>query len=87
MCAGFAARGRSELQGRELHWSAPVKLTAVQFSPWLRASPTSPHKPPHINTEKGAHQHTTNNQETAEARNAKAKAKRGEEVKAKGQSD
>ena len=36
MCAGFAARGRSGQQGRELHWSAPVKLTAVQSSPWLR---------------------------------------------------
>ena len=30
MCAGFAARGRSGQQGRELHWSAPVKLAAVQ---------------------------------------------------------
>ena len=41
MCAGFAARGRSGQQGRELHWS-PVKFAAVRSSPWLRAGPTSP---------------------------------------------
>ena len=45
MCAGFAARGRSGLQGRELHWSAPVKLSAVQSS-GSEAGPTSPIKPP-----------------------------------------
>ena len=53
MCAGFAARGRSGQQGRELHWSAPVKLAAVQSSPWLRAGPTSPNKPPHNKQDRG----------------------------------
>ena len=37
MFADFAARGRSGLQGRELDWSAPVKLAAVQSSPWLQS--------------------------------------------------
>ena len=35
MFAGFAARGRSSLNCRELHWTAPGKLAAVQPSPWL----------------------------------------------------
>ena len=35
MCAGFAARRRSSLNCRELHWTAPGKLAAVQPSPWL----------------------------------------------------
>ena len=52
MCAGFAAHGRSGQHGRELHWSAPVKLAAVQSSPWLRAGPTSPSKHPHDNQDK-----------------------------------
>ena len=35
MFADFAARGRSSLNCRELNWTAPVKLAAVQTSPWL----------------------------------------------------
>ena len=35
MFADFAAHGRSSLNCRELHWAAPVKLAAVQPSPWL----------------------------------------------------
>ena len=35
MFADFAARGRSGLNCRELNWTAPVKLAAVQSSPWL----------------------------------------------------
>ena len=37
MFADFAAHGRSRLKSRELHWSAPVKLAAVQPSPRLRS--------------------------------------------------
>ena len=36
MFADFAARGRSGLKSRELNWTAPVKLAAVQSSPWLQ---------------------------------------------------
>ena len=61
MCAGFAARGRSGQQGRELHWSAPVKFAAVRSSPWLRAGPTSPNKHPHHTQDKGpTNKHPTN---------------------------
>ena len=35
MFADFAAHGRSSLNCRELRWTAPVKLAAVQPSPWL----------------------------------------------------
>ena len=44
MCADFAARGRSSLNCRELHWTAPGKLAAVQSSPWLLQVPTAPPK-------------------------------------------
>ena len=37
MFADFAARGRSGLKSRELNWTAPVKLAAVQSSPWLHS--------------------------------------------------
>ena len=53
MCAGFAARGRSGQQGRELHWSAPVKFAAVRSSPWLGAGPTSQTKHTHNTQDKG----------------------------------
>ena len=33
--ADFAAHGRTRLNCRELHWTAPIKLTAVQPSLWL----------------------------------------------------
>ena len=35
MLAGFAAHGRSRLSCREPHWTAPMRLTAVQSGPWL----------------------------------------------------
>ena len=42
MWAGFAARGRTRLNCRKLNWTAPVKLTAVQPSPWLYRESTAP---------------------------------------------
>ena len=42
MWAGFAARGRTRLNSRKLNWTAPVKLTAVQPSPWLYRESTAP---------------------------------------------
>ena len=42
MLADFAARGRSGLKSRELHWSAPVELAAVQSSPWLQSGSYPP---------------------------------------------
>ena len=36
MFADFAAHGRSGLKSRELNWTAPMKLAAVQSSPWLQ---------------------------------------------------
>ena len=42
MWAGFAARGRAGLNCRKLNWTAPVKLTAVQPSPWLYRESTAP---------------------------------------------
>ena len=42
MWAGFAARERTCLNCRKLNWTAPVKLTAVQPSPWLYRESTVP---------------------------------------------
>ena len=42
MLAGFAARGRSRLNSRKHHWTAPVELTAVQPGPWLYRGSTAP---------------------------------------------
>ena len=88
MCAGFAARGRSGQQGRELHWSAPGKLTAVQSSPWLRCEsyfpsqvPTNQHRKRGPQTH---HQKTRNHQ--GQKRKSKSKTRGGRE-NAKDQSD
>ena len=37
-----AARGRSRLNSRKHHWTAPVELTAVQHGPWLYRGSTAP---------------------------------------------
>ena len=42
MLAGFAALGRSRLNSRKHHWTAPVELTAVQPGPWLYQGSTAP---------------------------------------------
>ena len=42
MLAGFAALGRSRLNSRKHHWTAPVVLTAVQPGPWLYRGSTAP---------------------------------------------
>ena len=42
MLAGFAALGRSRLNSRKHHWTAPVELTAVQPGPWLYRGSTAP---------------------------------------------
>ena len=42
MWAGFAAQGRSRLNSRKHHWTAPVELTAVQPGPWLYRGSTAP---------------------------------------------
>ena len=42
MLAGFAALGRSRLNGRKHNWTAPVELTAVQPGPWLYQESTAP---------------------------------------------
>ena len=77
ICAGFAARGRSGQQGRELHWSAPVKLAAVQSSPWLRAGPTSSNKHPHNTQDKGP----THKQPTNQTLNRSTKTKKGPDTR------
>ena len=88
MCAGFAARGRSGLQGRELHWSAPVKLTAVQSSPWLRCGSYFPSQAPTNQHRKRGppthHQEPRNHQD--QKRKSKSKTRGGSET-AKDQSD
>jgi len=68
MWAGFAARGRSRLNCRKLNWTAPVKLTAVQPSPWLYRESIAPlgTKPETKEREKGPPQYEAEEEATKE---------------------
>ena len=61
MFADFAARGRSGLKSRELNWTAPVKLAAVQSSPWLHSGSYFPTQNP---TEKNQQDRKTTDKQT-----------------------
>ena len=75
MCAGFAARGRSGRQGRELHWSAPLKFAAVQSSPWLGVGPTSHKNTPTTHKTRGP---PTKDQQTRPRQTEQQKQKGGQ---------
>ena len=79
MFADFAARGRSGLKSRELHWSTPVKLAAVQSSPWLRSGSyfPNPNKQRKTNN-KRANTHTNNQRESRQTKETKNKKQGGE---------
>ena len=82
MCAGFAARGRSGQQSRELHWSAPVKLAAVQSSPWLQSGSYFPcQASPGRNRTRGQPTHNQEQRDhTGQKRKGKTKARGGSET-------
>ena len=76
MFADFAARGRSGLKSRELTWTAPVKLAAVQSSPWLQFGSYHP-KPHNTTTDQRNRKREKTNNQTATVKRGREKPRRG----------